>query len=601
MASPVHDGRRRLLAVVGLVVVAATPATAASAAERRARDADRDRLTNRWEVRRSHTNPRRADTDRDRLRDRFELRRSKTNPRVKDTDRDGLADGFEVRRSATNPRVKDTDGDGAEDGVEVLLGTNARKAPKGKPRSPIDTTAPQTTILAGPSGTVQSASASFSFESSEPGSSFECRLDAGPWGGCSSPWTYSGLANGAHAFSVRATDPANDTDSSPASRTWTVDVELAPPPPPPPPPPPEGDGPSCRSGAANASTAAQVRSAVSAGQDVCVTADVGNVNLSSLKPASVVHVGTPATSGSMGAVELANSARITLSARLRSTTIRGSNTITIDRSILGGTPTKRVLDQLIFMPDTNSDVKITNNDLGWTDADSSGNTGYGCRCYGNNTRLLFQGNYIHHIAGDGFQGVGGSDVTIDRNQFAYVGASPGSNEHSDNIQITGHGPNLRITNNWVHHQGWYSETQQSGNAGAMYVHGGDTDPMTVENNLFSDSRGRVEFAGLGTGGTTKSNLTVRRNTFANLGTAFTGFPGFEWDVDSGTGNLVERNVATDPDGGFGMSGSPSSAAFLDNVFGKSVPLDTDGGCASAACNPADQEPIGYRKPAGVRW
>jgi hypothetical protein len=87
-----------------------------------------------------------------------------------------------------------------------------------------DTTPPETTITAGPSGTVTSASVSFSFASSEAGSSFQCRLDAGTWGACASPKAYSGLANGAHAFDVRATDSAGNTDASPASRSFTVDV-----------------------------------------------------------------------------------------------------------------------------------------------------------------------------------------------------------------------------------------------------------------------------------------------------------------------------------------------------------------------------------------
>ena len=92
----------------------------------RKKDTDRDRLGDRFEVRRSKTNPRRKDTDRDGLRDRYELKRSHTNPRKKDTDGDGLSDGYEVKRSHTNPRKKDTDGDGVSDGDEVRGGSNPR-------------------------------------------------------------------------------------------------------------------------------------------------------------------------------------------------------------------------------------------------------------------------------------------------------------------------------------------------------------------------------------------------------------------------------------------------------------------------------------------
>ena len=88
--------------------------------------------------------------------------------------------------------------------------------------NPGDTTPPDTTIDSGPSGTVQSSSASFSFSSSESGSNFECRLDSGSWGACTSPKEYTGLSNGSHTFEVRATDSAGNTDSTPASRTWTV-------------------------------------------------------------------------------------------------------------------------------------------------------------------------------------------------------------------------------------------------------------------------------------------------------------------------------------------------------------------------------------------
>jgi hypothetical protein len=87
---------------------------------------------------------------------------------------------------------------------------------------PPDTTPPQTTIDSGPSGNAKSREATFTFSSSEAGSSFECSLDSGAFSACSSPKTYTGLANGSHTFSVRAKDAAGNIDPTPASRTWKV-------------------------------------------------------------------------------------------------------------------------------------------------------------------------------------------------------------------------------------------------------------------------------------------------------------------------------------------------------------------------------------------
>ena len=84
-----------------------------------------------------------------------------------------------------------------------------------------DTTAPQTTIDTGPSGTISTGAVSFSF-SSEANASFECQLDAGAWATCSPPQSYSSLPDGQHTFSVRATDTAGNTDTTPATRAFTV-------------------------------------------------------------------------------------------------------------------------------------------------------------------------------------------------------------------------------------------------------------------------------------------------------------------------------------------------------------------------------------------
>ncbi|MGH2921545.1 MAG: Ig-like domain-containing protein, partial [Gaiellaceae bacterium] len=88
----------------------------------------------------------------------------------------------------------------------------------------IDTSAPETTIASGPPNPTNQTSASFSFSSSEGGSSFECSLDGAPFASCTSAQGYSGLAEGAHTFEVRATDAAGNTDGTAAGHSWTVDT-----------------------------------------------------------------------------------------------------------------------------------------------------------------------------------------------------------------------------------------------------------------------------------------------------------------------------------------------------------------------------------------
>ncbi len=83
---------------------------------------------------------------------------------------------------------------------------------------------PQTTITSGPSGTVKSDSAAFGFASSEPGSTFQCKLDSATFGPCSSPKSYANLPDGNHTFRVRAIDPGGNLDPTPAVRSWTVDT-----------------------------------------------------------------------------------------------------------------------------------------------------------------------------------------------------------------------------------------------------------------------------------------------------------------------------------------------------------------------------------------
>jgi acid phosphatase type 7 len=90
---------------------------------------------------------------------------------------------------------------------------------------PADTTPPDTTIDSGPSGTVKSRDATFTFSSTEPSNAtFQTRLDGGNWeaNGTATSKTYGKLANGTHTFDVKATDAAGNTDPTPASRSWKV-------------------------------------------------------------------------------------------------------------------------------------------------------------------------------------------------------------------------------------------------------------------------------------------------------------------------------------------------------------------------------------------
>jgi hypothetical protein len=89
----------------------------------------------------------------------------------------------------------------------------------------VDTTAPETTIVTSPQNPTALTSAGFTFTSpDDPNATFECNLDGAGWQGCNSPQNLTNLAPGQHTFKVRATDALNNTDQTPAHRTWTIDT-----------------------------------------------------------------------------------------------------------------------------------------------------------------------------------------------------------------------------------------------------------------------------------------------------------------------------------------------------------------------------------------
>ncbi len=71
----------------------------------------------------------------------------------------------------------------------------------------VDTTGPTTSFDSVPQNPSGSNGATIHFSADEPGSTFECRLgNSGPFDGCSSPVSLSGLNDGSHTLQVQATD-----------------------------------------------------------------------------------------------------------------------------------------------------------------------------------------------------------------------------------------------------------------------------------------------------------------------------------------------------------------------------------------------------------
>jgi len=85
----------------------------------------------------------------------------------------------------------------------------------------VDTTAPAApTITSHPPDTSNSADASFGFDVGQA-VDFECDLDGAGFVSCTSPQSYTGLADGSHTFRVRAIDEAGNTGPE-ATFTWTI-------------------------------------------------------------------------------------------------------------------------------------------------------------------------------------------------------------------------------------------------------------------------------------------------------------------------------------------------------------------------------------------
>lgn len=108
--------------------------------------------------------------------------------------------------------------------VRANDGTNVDPTPATYTWTILDTTAPDTSLSSTPALLSTSSTATFQFSSSEGGATFQCSLDGGSFTACSSPKTYTGLADGSHTLQVRAIDGASNLDATPSSHTWVIDT-----------------------------------------------------------------------------------------------------------------------------------------------------------------------------------------------------------------------------------------------------------------------------------------------------------------------------------------------------------------------------------------
>ena len=98
---------------------------------------------------------------------------------------------------------------------------------------PVDSISPNTSITGGPSGTINYDDVQFTYTGSDNITSVSNLVYSYRLTGYSSSWSsysgsttksYSNLSNGSYAFEVKAKDEAGNIDSSPASRSFTINV-----------------------------------------------------------------------------------------------------------------------------------------------------------------------------------------------------------------------------------------------------------------------------------------------------------------------------------------------------------------------------------------
>jgi hypothetical protein len=108
------------------------------------------------------------------------------------------------------------------------VGGNADPTPDLHQWTVVSPNPPDTGITSGPAATTALTDALFTFASDQPGVTFECSLDGAAFVECESPHEETGLAVGDHLLEVRAVDPLDKVDPTPATHQWTVTAPTPP-------------------------------------------------------------------------------------------------------------------------------------------------------------------------------------------------------------------------------------------------------------------------------------------------------------------------------------------------------------------------------------
>ena len=433
---------------------------------------------------------------------------------------------------------------------------------------PADTTPPQTSITGGPPAATTSTSATFTLSSSEAGSSFECKLDSGSWGPCTTPKAYSGLALGSHQFSARAIDAAKNVDATPATQSWTVEEEEITSEPPAP-------DEECTSVVTTVSAAQSAVSSASPGAVVCLAdGSYGALALNASKAAPGVVMRAEHPGKAILASATLTGTRLTL-ARFdvngEVTIEPGSTGMVVDHNrITGGYmgvnagPTSST--QI-------NDAAITNNQLVGPFGEDAIRLNRYHDADGNGIGILIEGNEISHVRENG--------------------------NHSDCLQAVWVGDHLVYRKNYLHDnrcQGFFVKDQASPVVG-----------IAVEDNLFVRDNEPCEGAsGCGQPAYFQvfgpySGFVMRRNTF------WTGDQVATFQNGTGADTKIENNVIYRLWNNTNMSAityANNTRCKREAAEGGSWPSSTPGetvDCSPAFNNPAADDLRLIGSDRGVDW